>query len=145
MYAYMHDPSVCTCIMHLYINVHTNACRLGSPSRDHADGFKLKQCTRKFTQPEIEKVVLAGIFQCRFGVVTFFSKPKTRPKRHGKTPSWTTFDFGPDKLKRNLFQQEAVTEAEEAQCRHDRVLYRHYFSSPESVMLAWTCFCIHTN
>ena len=64
----------------------------------------VKQIAFEITRPEIEKVVLEGVLECRSGVLTFFNS-KIKPKRYGKTPSWTTFDFGPGKLKRKLLQQ----------------------------------------
>jgi hypothetical protein len=46
-------------------------------------------------------VVLEGVLQCRFGYLTFFEM-KNSAETAWQTPSWTTFDFEPGKLKRNL-------------------------------------------
>ena len=61
----------------------------------------VKQFALDFTLPKIEKVVLKAF--CK-AVSAFwrFENCKIRPKRHGKTPAWTTFDFGPGKVKCNL-------------------------------------------
>ncbi len=65
----------------------------------------LKLLVFTFTPPGVEKMVLEDVLQCCFGLFRLcvcMHVCNIRPKRHGKTPSRTTFAIGTGNLRRNM-------------------------------------------